>query len=355
MVEEISEINKTVHEALDLLHKGASRNCLFEKGCAGSVVNAHAVSQAILDTIQEGGHLKGPQVKYIQDEKGRSCPHVEFNSVGITQASIGTFACQTHEVAFERIDTIPMDFEDPGILDLLLYRAVLREIWLLSKSENLTDWVDQRAPYIQKPPIHPDTRLESLQYFRECIRPQLKANDPIKNKSRVQHMVRCVKSDSPILATSSASGGSMLVRDPNTGEVLPAMAVRTGMGMEPYTCWGLTIIPQNKEHMVLISWLEGSAAELYFEHLRTAQGKELEAAVSVDLLLFSENWFLSPKVWAAYGAKKQEAIITAFTNFPEMLSGQYSWLDKNEGTPWYEYLKIPNRHQLNLFRYDQSK
>ena len=167
-------------------------------------------------------------------------------------------------------------------------------------------------------------------------------------------MVRGIRSDSPILATSSASGGSVLARDNRTGEFLSPDVIRAQMGIEPYSCWGLTIIPQEYEHTVLISWLEGSQSEKYFEHLRTTQGKELEAAVSAELILFSENWFLSPRVWAAYGAKKQEAILSAFNNLREMQSGQYSWLDKGDKTPWYEYLKIPNRHQLNLFRYNRA-
>ena len=293
-------------------------------------------------------------MKYEQDINGRSHPQLGFNNVGIRQASIGTFACQTHEEAFKKIDTSPMDFEDSEILDLLLYRAVLREIWLLLKVRQFTEWVDETAPDIYKPSIHPDTRLESLLYFRECIRPVLAATHPIQQQPRVRHIVRRVKSDSPVLATSSASGGSILARNDLTGELLSPQEIRAKMGMEPYSCWGLTIIPQEDEHMVLISWLEGSQAEKYFQHLRTTQGKELEAAVSAELILFSETWFLNPKVWTAYGARKQEAILAAFSNIPEMLSGQYNWLDKSERTPWYEYLKIPNRHQLNLFRYNRS-
>ena len=355
MTERVSERNKAIHEALELLHKGEYRNCLFEQGCAERVVNAHAVSQAILRTIQDKNHIKNPQLKYEQDEQGRSRPRVELQNLGIKQASVGTFACQSHEDAFKKIDTVPMDFGDPEILNLLLYRAVLREIWLLSRTGQFTDWVDERAPGIHKPTLHPDTRLESLLYFRECIRPMLTTSGPAAGKSSVQHMVRRIRSDSPVLATSSASGGSVLAYDRYKNELLSAEDVRTKMGMEPYNCWGFTIIPNEKDHMVLASWLEGSHAHLYFNHIRTAQGRELEEAVSAELILFSENWFLSPKVWAAYGAKKQEAILTAFANFSEMQSGQYSWLDKNESTPWYEYLKIPNRHQLNLFRYKQAK
>ena len=355
MTEKINEQNRVIHEMLGLLNRGQFRDCLFEQGCTGRVVNAHAVSQSILRSIENENHLKNPQVIYGQDEQGLSHPHLEFKDVGIRQASTGTFACQTHEEEFKKIDTTPMDFDDPEILNLLLYRAVLREIWLLSRTMEATDWVDQRAPHVHRPSLHPNTRLESLLYFRECISRTLTATKPAAAKGKVKHMVRRIRSDSPILATSSASGGSVLAYDNSRKEYLSAGEVRGSMGIEPYSCWGLTIIPQEREHMVLASWLEGSQAQLYFQHLSTTQGRELEEAVSAELILFSENWFLSPRVWDAYGTKKQEAILTAFGNYSEMLEGRYSWLDKEESTPWYEYLKVPNRHQLNLFRYNQAR
>ena len=353
MVEEISALNRRIHEALSLLHKSSFRNCLFSNDCSESVVNAHAVSQSILRTIEYKGHLKSPQVKYEHDTQGHSRPRVRFANVGIQKASIGTFACQNHEEAFRKIDTIPMDFQDSEIVNLLLYRAVLREIWLLSRMREFTEWADDRGLLGNSPANHPYTRLKSLLYFRECIRSQLMAGYPIEGNIRVQHRVRRVKSDSPILAASTASGGSVLAYDPEMGDFLSAGDLRSGLKMEPYTCWGLNIIPQEDAHMILTSWLKGSHAETYFEHIHAAQGRGLEEAVSAELILFSENWFLNPKVWGAYGIKKREAILTAFTNFEELMSGQYNWLDKSDKTPWYEYLKIPNRHQLNLFRYAQ--
>ena len=355
MTESINERNKVIYEMLGLLNRGQFRDCLFEQGCTGRVVNGHGVSEAILRSIEDKNHVKNPQLIYRQDEGGNSHPHLEFKNVGVRQASIGTFACQTHEDDFKKIDTTPMDFEDPEILNLLLYRAVLREIWLLSRIREATDWVDDRAPHVHRASLHPNTRLESLLYFREGISPMLTATEPAAVKGRVQHMVRRIRSDSPILATSSASGGSVLAYDHSREEYRSAEEVRARMGIEPYSCWGLTIIPQEREHMVLASWLEGSQAQLYFQHLSTAQGRELEEAVSAELILFSENWFLSPRAWDAYGTKKQEAILTAFGNYSEMLEGRYSWLDKKESTPWYEYLNVPNRHQLNLFRYNQAR
>ena len=92
---------------------------------------------------------------------------------------------------------------------------------------------------------------------------------------------------------------------------------------------------------------------MYFEHITKSQGKELEAAVSADLILFAENWFLNPKVWRAYGARKREAIRKAHNN-SDTLYGDgegYYWSNKKANMPWWEHLKVPNRHQLNLFHH----
>ena len=50
---------------------------------------------------------------------------------------------------------------------------------------------------------------------------------------------------------------------------------------------------------------------------------------------------------------KREAILIAYDNFSELLSGKYRWRDRGE-QPWHVYADVPNRHQLNMFRYNPS-
>ena len=352
MNDQTNEQNKRIFEALGLVHRGTYRRCLFSDDCAARTVNAHSVSHAILSTIQDYDHVIAADIKYRKDEDGRSRPHMGFETVGIRQASIGTFACQTHEDAFKPIDTVPMDFEDPNIRNMLLYRAILREMWNLLRTRDHGDWVDEKAPFLYNPTVHPKQRLQSLSHFRDCVKSLMAEGESFGYKPQVMHLVRRVKSKSPILAASGASGGSVIGTAKATGARLSDEYLRTHVGVEPNTSWGLTIVPQKNEHIVLFSWLEGSQAEHYFRHLRTVQGKELEAAVSAELIVFCENWFLAPKVWAAYRTKKQEAIRTAYDNISELLSHRYGWVDKDDKATWYEYLELSNRHQLNLFRYD---
>ena len=280
MQDQTNEQNKRIFEALCLLHRGTYRGCLFSDDCAERTVNAHSVSRAILSMIKDDDHVMTPDGKYRRDEEGRSRPLVEFETVGIRQASIGTFACQIHEDAFKSIDANPIDFEDPSIRNILLYRAILWETWNLLRARDHADWVDKKAPFLYNPTVHPKQRLQSLWHFRDCVKSLLSEAGSVGRKPQLMHLVRRVKSKSPILAASSASGSSVIGTDNATGATISDEYLRTHVGMEPNTSWGLTIIPQKNEHMVLVSWLEGSQAEHYFRHLRSVQGKELEAAVS---------------------------------------------------------------------------
>ena len=351
---ETNEFNKEIYEVFNRIYRNKHRRCLFADECTEEAVEAHSVSRAVLATIGHNGHVIAPMGRHEKDVEGRTGLDLGFDFKGIGVASTGTFACRTHENAFKAIDTVPMDFNDPHIRNLLLYRAVLHEIWTLSRIRPGTDWIEERVPDMLIPSIHPDMRLQSLLYMRDRIRALVTEGNQAKHASQVVHKVRRVKSNHPIVAVSSASGGSMLAFDHSRGEALPTSSLRERGGFEPYTCWGLTIIPHDDAHMVLASWLDGSPAATYFKHLEEVQGKELEAAVSAELILFCENWFLSPQVWNGYGQKRRQAILNAYDNILELVSGQYPWMDRSDRTPWHKYVKLPNRHQINVFRYDQS-
>ena len=353
IMKEINDRNKEIHQMQDLLHQSEYRRCLFAENCTEEVIEAHSVSRSILTKIQDNGHVIQLGTRHEKDEAGLSRISLTFVTKGINQASTGNFACQTHDNAFRAIDTIPMNLDDPNVCNLLFYRAALREAWLLLRTRPSTSLIDSKSPYLYRPSSHPNTRLKSLLHLIGCMRPSLTATNHTKATSSVVHIVRRVKSEHPILAASYASGGFTLVHD-DTGREIPPNVIRARMGIDPNDCWGFTVIPQENEHIVLASWLEGSNAANYFAHLKEVNGKELEAAVSSELIYFCESWFLNPKVWASYNKKKQEAIMSAYGNFMELVSGKYAWWDKKAKTSWHEYMNIPNRHQINLFSYNKS-
>ena len=353
MAEQSGQVKKRIYESLRILRQADYEKCLFSDDCTLAVIKGHSVSRAVLWSIQDNGHLLTPDLRLVENDAGQLQTKIEMVPVGIGRASTAPFVCHKHDQLFKDIDEAPMNVADHSIRDLLLYRAVLRELWLLlGKRELFTD-IYEKYLFPTTPSNHPLTRIESLMYLRGCLSQSLGLGDSIGATTPVEHFARKVKSDSPILACSYAYGGMAAEIDVRTGNVTSPNDLRRDGRMEPYTCWGVTVVPQEREHMVLCSWLKGSFAETYFLHIKEAHGRELEAAVSAQLIQFCERWFLNPKVWDAYNEAKREAILIAYNNFSEMLSGKYRWRDRGK-QPWHVYADVPNRYQLNMFRYNPS-
>ena len=301
--------------------------------------------------LQHDGHVITPKIRTKKDDSGRSALNLNFQQEGITQASTGTFACEEHDrIAFSMIDDVLMNFEDYRVLDLLFFRALLKEAWTLLITQRGIDYQETKGPLPIAPSTHPRVRLESVLETIQRVSPFIDGqNCPI-----LRHVVRYIRTEIPVLAASCAGGGLTIAQDRYTGKVLTTNEARKSLEFEPNSVYTFTVIPRPDCHAVVASYLGGSVSESYFNHIRKLNGKELEAAISSELILFGENWFLNPRVWSAYGAKKQGAIVSAYNNINELTSGNYKWWDKGEKLAWYEYLNIRNRHQLNLFRYDKS-
>ena len=359
MLERDPRRNERFYKGLSAFGAPRYRKCLFSDECKREVINAHSVSKSVLRSMADNGHVKSPEMRFPKDDAGIAMPDIQMVSEGINNASTGTFACQYHDAHFiDAIDRTPIQADDPYVQDLLLYRAVLRELWLLLATNPKHSEMERDAPHITNfvPPWgHQSMRIESLLYLRRCLGESLGFDRSIVATTPVRHMVRKVRTDYPILACSYAFGGTAvnIEVDFAKGEVTPTGVPARRGGVEPHICWGFTVIPETGEHTVLMSWLEGSMSEDYFAHFRNLSGKELEAAVSAELIVFCERWFLSPKVWEAYNEEKQRAILIAYDNIQELMTGKFRWSDRGKQL-WYEYMGVPNRHQLNLFRYNPN-
>ena len=329
---EIGDFNRRLHFGLDLTHKGKYQQCLIEAGCKEKPILAHSVSRSVLSSIQDNGVVLVPATRTSKDQTGRSRVKLNFIQQPISRASAGEFACQFHDRLFGPIDSIPIDIDNPKVLNLLYYRAILKEIWVLEKLQPSVVYQDNLNPVMHLPGQHPSVRLRMLRLTLNYIRPSLDSES-----CPLAHIVRRVKSAQPIVAGSCASA-SMLA---------------TEEYRQPIT-WTFSVIPQSTEHLAVASYVKGSIAESFFRHLREVDGRELQAAVSAELLFFGENWFLNPTVWEAYGKTRQEAILEAYDNVEELLTGQYDWLNRPANTPWFKHMRVTNRHQLNLFTFDKS-
>ena len=353
MISDVNEYNRRVHEGLNLFRRGKFKTCLFGDECTEPVVQAHSVSRAVLADLEENGHVIRPMIRTGYDKVGRSYPDLGFQLEGINRASTGTFVCRTHDGAFTEIDTIPIDFDNPRVCDLLFFRAILKDAWQLLRTQIATMWFERDRPWPGPLPTHPNTRLRALLNAMELIRPSLDSAYEDAVARPAVHLVRRMRTEHPIVAASCAGGGSALAFDQETGREIDPKVVHSIMGKDPNSCWSFTVIPQVTEHVMVASWLRNSIAENYFQHFNEVQGEELQAAVSAELIIFCENWYLNPKIWRSFSRAKQAAIIDAYNNFAELQTGRYIWSDREDKAPWFKYLNLSNRHQINFFRYNK--
>ena len=324
--------------------------CLFSETCNERVIIAHSVPKNILARLQVNGHVMQPTPRTYKEDTGRAGIQVGLREVGINQASTGSFLCRTHEEFFMEIEDPEADISDIRVLNLMMYRATLKERWTQLRTLESMREIAKVLPFGME--AHPEIRLRAN--IDIANRLNLKLTQPTRHQDdsfKIKHIVRTIKTNSPILAVAQAGSSSDVTADSRSRQVLSMEHTRNFTGREPNASWTITIIPKEREHVFIASFIEGSLAENFFSHIKQCSGSQLQEAVSAELIKFCENWFVHPTVWNSYGKKRREAIIAAYDNYSDLIEGEYNFLDKPNNTKWHEFLGIPNRHQINLFRY----
>ena len=347
------EMTTSIREMRKRLRTREYNKCLLEDGCECTPIIAHSVPRGLMDKMDKNGHVIAVTAKGRDSQQ----PVIAREEIGINKATTGKFICREHDEIFKPIDK-PFDCTDKYTLNLVFLRAILKEIWLL---ENLNRNLEAQKDIIEamhSPSTSPWERLRSLKETKmkvlKCLNPQ---DCKCKPTCVVQHQTKVIKTPIPIVAGSIASGGYTYIQ-------LNNVTIE-----DINSAWGFSIFPMEDQHTVVMSAIDNPqiqqyskyiskeqieksrSAKRYFEHIVKSNGRGLEESVSAELLLFSENWIINPTIWDAYGRKKQEAIITAFNNLEEIYAGKYRWMNKGK---WWEEVGIPNRHQLNLFIYNQE-
>ena len=179
--EHVARFNKQFHEFHEGLRRVSYRKCLFTEDCNREVINAHSVSAAVLRTIADDGHVISPNSGLVNDD-GLLKPNLSMVREGVNRASRGTFACHHHDALFEAIDQTPININDPKVQQLLLYRAVLRELWFLLAARTIQTQLDPMTSHLYHPGNHPMKRIESLYYLKRCLSKSSGSNKPLAQR-----------------------------------------------------------------------------------------------------------------------------------------------------------------------------
>ena len=345
------QFNTQIYQQLRELWRFNPRKCLHSESCEERTIKAHSVPRNVLSRMQEHGHVLQPINKISKNQDGRATGQPILEETGINEASTGYFVCRPHDGLFEKIDAPETDLSDIRILNLLMYRASLKELWTQIKTiETVRNVTKDFALPVE---VIADVRLRAISDLVLGLKDQIEeSRDQRQSKPlRIEHVIKHIRTDFPFLAASSAGSASDVVTEKDTGRVLSLAAGKRLTGRELNTTWTITVIPKEKEHTVVISYLKGSYAENYFSHIQGSNGTDLQEAVSAELLVFCENWFIHPAVWKSFGLKRQKAMQETFDNFDKIIEGRYDYKNKRKNVKWYEFLGITNRHQINLFRH----
>ena len=346
--------SKTTHlqrEAWQSLHgiwQNDPRRCLFSPGCQGKPIKSHTVPRNILKAIQVENHVIRLNGRLSTDESGEITQPVIAERIGINKASTGPFVCRYHEDLFKEIERPDANTRDNRTLDLMMYRATLLELWkLLTMAKHVSKYV----PPFMPPNIRPSHRLQAATNLANRLGQGFSDEAAgYRPDIAIKHIVRTIKTKAPIVATAQAHGSADLAVHRTTGQTIPFVQTQLYTHREPNCSSSLTVIPGTHDHTVIVSYVDNSEAQSFFQHIATANGAELEAAVSAEIILFSENWYINPSAWDAYGPKRQQAILAAYGNFDQLIEGDYDYSLRPTTQPWYDFLRVPNRHQINLFR-----
>ena len=345
------QFNAEIYSQLRRLWKFDPKKCLFSKECDEGTIKAHSVPRTILSGMQEHGHVLQPANRISNNESGKATGTPMFQSVGIHEASTGYFVCRRHDDTFREIDTPEPDLSNQRILDLLMYRACLKELWIQIKTIDVAKEVGKDIAL--PPQMLPEVKIRAIFDLASKLKYRIgKTRDTtLGDKTQTKHIVRKIKTELPFLAASSAGSSSDMVWEEYTGSVLSLDDTQRMTGREPNTSWTITVIPSEQEHAVIVSCLQGSYIENRFSHIQGANGADLEEAISAELLLFCENWFIHPAVWRRFGSRRRESIQETFDNFDQLIEGGYDFRERGKNMKWHEFLGITNRHQINLFRH----
>ena len=336
-----------ISNLFDEIRKIRRRNptqCLFSPACTGKTIKAHSVPKSILQLIQQNNHVIQPETRFITTEDNLTNVAPQFLKEGINEASTGSFTCSKHDQRFRQIDNPDMDMQDYKILDLLMYRAAMKELWTLLKTNEAEN---KFAAAIPRPLGHqPDMRLMAMNQLISYL--TRKITERTKHPA-IKHITRRIKTTRPTIAASCAGASSNLVVDRAEKTILPMNKLNSPGGIEPNSSWTINIIPREDEHIVIASYIGGGSGEKFFNHLRDLNGKSLAEAVSAELILFCENWFINPQVWESFSDQKKGAITETYNNLDDMIMAKFNYEDRPRKEKWYEFLDLTNRHQINLF------
>ncbi len=274
-----------------LLMSNSLKTCLDASGnCERDAIRAHSIqnSERLMGLLAEDGHVAEVA------PRGQP-PRLELRRVGRRRASTFAGLCAEHDAQiFRPLDTQPLDPENPEHRFLLAYRAVIREHYVLRRTEDLMKRANALPKLSAEPSIHyfADVGKRFADYRRRYFDTTLQEHDFESIESRVLE----IKTTSATIAVSSLYSLDLAIRP--DGDVARA---------------ALSVVPVSPTRSVaIVSYVPDDRQFVVNELAKAFPPKEDHAHELSRLILeTSENFVLRPGFTEGWSREKTRKIIAA--------------------------------------------
>ena len=337
---------------VDMLKRNSFQKCMASGIHSGKVVQGHLVPRTWLNAIAETREVfvfapYSPDRGLITGDM----PDIPIKE-HVNNALTRYFTCTEHEKVFFPIDKHNPDLSDLKNIHLMLYRAILAQLWLevfLQRafkrlaSESPENAVFQSMVQIQL------VDIRGLRHYRSmterCLEPNTCGRCQGGPCQVIGHHLETIEGESLIAACQFSSGSRFKLRTYNVPHPY----------VEKISNWGITVIPTSKGHTFIYHYFlsEQGPIQAEVEYISTLKGKKLETYISAKLLSDCENIAVSSSFWEGLDQRRQQAIRDRFENdLPDVGIGSSDMIERWKQDRMYQtgIVSVPNPNQINLFR-----
>lgn len=269
--------------------------------CQNDAIAAHSVQRSkALSFIADKGHVLELNHRLIDGE-----PVLDFHRVGVRNASTFPGFCSKHDSElFELVDKQEISLENDEQLFLIAYRAVSRELHVVMEAAGRIQGLYQRQVSLgQVPGDQPSQAgVEAIGYLK-------KSHDLWRY--RVKHFDRCfvdrrfdrIKHSTHIIEGPPTVGSSSFYYVKYEHKKLPIAGT-------------LNVVPiSDNQTLVVFSYPgdQSSKVRKFLSPIFTKSGTNRELEISRFIIHCTENFFLSPTVYAAWSEEKISRIKKDFS------------------------------------------
>ncbi|WP_425803415.1 SEC-C domain-containing protein [Desulfitobacterium sp. Sab5] len=342
--------NEALNHSGKMMKKSRIKICLHD-GCKAKlkdIIRAHALQEnRILNKIAVDKNVimqnfsKAPTICEI--EPGKPEPFYFLTEVPITDATVATCFCKTHDDAlFAKIEKSQYDLEtlDSEQLFLFAYKTFAFELYTEIVAKKFQASMFSTVPQLTKEPLsvhqyrNKELKLNDLQYYKQFFDKAIRE----KNYSGLETIILEIPFRIQF-ANYMAVSPPFDIR----GKKIKALDKKTRRLKFVF----FTSFPVERKSFILISVLKEDldVYQDYFEQIRNSPLELMEYYINVFIPLYSQNLIISPSLWEGWSEFVQSGVqfAVADPHSVKLLKGLQFYLKNIAKSMKKEEIKIDSR------------